>query len=143
MLYGDGALRNGGRWNSPGRRVVYLAASLALASLELLVHLRETDVLKGYRKLPVGIPEHLVKTADLRALPADWARTSLHPVNQRIGDRWLDSLESAVLVVPSAVVIGEVNYLVNPAQPDFVRLEPGEITDYRYDARIPKASGGR
>ena len=143
MLSGKGALWHSGRWHSPGRRVVYLAASLALASLELLVHLRETDVLKGYRKLPVGIPDHLVKAADLRALPANWARTSLHPVNQRIGDRWLDSLESAVLVVPSAVVIGEVNYIVNPAHPDFVLLEPGEITDYRYDPRILKTSAGR
>ncbi|MCY3704923.1 MAG: RES family NAD+ phosphorylase [Gammaproteobacteria bacterium] len=143
MLSGDGTLRNGGRWNSPGQRVVYLAASLALASLELLVHLRETDVLKGYRKLPVGIPEHLVKAADVRALPTDWARTSLHPATQRTGDRWLASLESAVLVVPSAVVIGEVNYIVNPAHPDFALLEPGEITDYRYDPRILKTSAGR
>ena len=143
MLSGDGTLRNGGRWNSPRRRVVYLAGSLALASLELLVHLRETDVLKAYRKLSVGIPGHLVKAVDRRQLPADWARTSLHPATQRIGDRWLDSLESAVLAVPSAVVIGEVNYIVNPAHPDFARLEPGEITDYRYDPRILKTSAGR
>ena len=143
MLSGKGALRYGGRWHSPGRRVVYLSASLALASLELLVHLRETDVLRAYRKLSVGTPERLVKAADVRALPADWARTSLHPVTQQIGDRWLDSLASVVLAVPSAVVIGEVNYIVNPAHPDFARLEPGEITDYCYDPRIVKASGGR
>ena len=143
MLAGEGALRYGGRWHSPGRRVVYLAGSLALASLELLVHLRESDVLKAYRKLPVGIPEHLVKALDRRDLPADWARTSLHPATQRIGDRWLDSLESAVLAVPSAVVIDEVNYIVNPVHPDFARLEPGGITGYRYDPRILKTSGTR
>ena len=143
MLAGEGALRYGGRWHSPGRRVVYLAGSLALASLELLVHLRESDVLKAYRKLPVGIPEHLVEALDRRDLPSDWARPSLNPANQRTGDRWLDSRESAVLAVPSAVVIGEVNYIVNPAHPDFARLEPGEITDYRYDSRILKTSGWR
>lgn len=143
MLAGQGALRYGGRWHSPGRRVVYLAGSLALASLELLVHLREIDVLKAYRKLSVGIPEHLVKALDRRDLPADWARPSLNPANQRTGDRWLDSLESAVLMVPSAVVIGEENYIVNPAHPDFARLEPGEITDYHYDHRILKTAGRR
>lgn len=143
MLSGKGTLRNGGRWSSPGRRVVYLAGSLALASLELLVHLHVSDVLNAYRKLSIGIPSELIQAVDRRQLPADWARTSLHPATQRIGDRWLDSLESAVLVVPSAVVIGEVNYLVNPAHPDFARLEPGEITDYRYDPRILKTSAGR
>ena len=143
MLSGDGALRYGGRWNSPGRRAVYLAGSLALASLELLVHLRVPDVLRAYRKLCVGIPPNLVKAVDRRELPADWAHTSLHPATQRIGDDWLDSLESAVLAVPSAVVIDEVNYIVNPGHPGFCRLEPGEITDYRYDPRILKTSGRR
>ena len=133
MLSGKGALRHYGRWHSAGRRVVYLAGSLALASLELLVHLHVSGVLNAYRKLSVGIPPDLVQAVDRRRLPADWARTSLHPATHRIGDRWLDSRESAVLEVPSAVVIGEVNYIVNPAHPDFARLEPGEITDYRYD----------
>ena len=143
MLSGKGALLHGARWNSPGRRAVYLGSSLALASMELLVRLKHPEVLQAYRKLRVGIPPDLVKAVDRKQLPADWARTSLHPATQRIGDRWLDSLESAVLAVPSAVVVGEVNYIVNPAHPDFARLEPGEITDYRYDPRILKASGGR
>ena len=143
MLSGKGALRYGGRWNSPGRRAVYLGGSLALASLELLVYLGVDDVLKPYRKLPVVIPGDLIKIVDPQDLPADWTRTGLHPVTQRIGDQWLESLESAVLCVPSAVVIGEVNYIVNPAHPDFARLEPGEITDYRYDPRILKTSGRR
>ena len=138
MLSGEGALRYGGRWNSPGRTAVYLGGSLALASLELLVHLTVSDVLKAYRKLPVGIPEDLVKVLNPRDLPAGWARAGLHPVTQGIGDGWLDSLESAVLAVPSAVVIGEVNYIVNPGHPDLPGLEPGAITDYRYDSRILK-----
>lgn len=143
MLSGDGALRYGGRWHSPERRAVCLAGSLALASLELLVHLRVTDVLEAYRKLSVGIPEHLVKALNRQDLPVDWARPSLHPAIQGIGNRWLDSFESAVLAVPSAVVIGEINYIVNPGHPDFCRLQPGEITDYNYDPRILKTSGRR
>ncbi len=83
------------------------------------------------------------RRVDPRDLPADRARTGLHPVTQRIGDQWLESLESAVLCVPSAVVIGEVNYVVNPAHPDFARLEPGEIMEYRYDPGILKTSGRR
>ncbi len=34
-LDGEGARRVGGRWNSPGRAVVYMAQSVALAVLDL------------------------------------------------------------------------------------------------------------
>lgn len=36
---GEGALRHGGRWNSPGVRVIYTSATVSLAALETLVHL--------------------------------------------------------------------------------------------------------
>ena len=140
MLSGVGALRHGGRWNSPGRRAVYLGGSLALASVELLVHLRAPDVLRQYRKLPVGIPEELIQRLDVRDLPRESAAPALHARTQAVGDRWLESEESAVLRVPSAVVPGEVNYVANPRHPDFDRIEPGTITGFRYDLRVLKDS---
>ena len=138
MLSGEGALRFGGRWNSPGRRAVYLGGSLALASLELLVHLRVPDVLRTYRKLRVWIPAGLVSAVDEADLPEGWAAPGLHPVTQGIGDRWLESGESAVLRVPGAVVAGEVNHVVNPAHPDIARIEAGGIEDFRFDSRVVK-----
>ena len=36
---GTGARRFGGRWNSPGVPMVYASSSLALAAIELFVHL--------------------------------------------------------------------------------------------------------
>jgi len=47
-LSGEGAHLYRGRWNSPGRPIVYLATSRALAALELLVRLTRT----GSRRLP-------------------------------------------------------------------------------------------
>lgn len=138
-LFGEGALQYGGRWNSPGRRAVYLSGNLALASLELLVHVRTPDVLARYRKLPVGIPEDLINVIGVCDLPVDWVAPSLHSATRKIGDRWIDSLASAVLRVPSAVVVGEVNYIANPVHPDFARLQPGTITDYRFDSRVLKS----
>ena len=88
MLSGDGARRYGGRWNSPGRRVVYLGGSLALASMELLVHLKAPAVLATYRKLRVRIPRALVSVVSECDLPADWDAPRMHPATQEIGDRW-------------------------------------------------------
>ncbi|MDE2874494.1 MAG: RES family NAD+ phosphorylase [Gemmatimonadota bacterium] len=139
MLSGEGAFRFGGRWNSPGRRAVYLGGSLALASMELLVHLRMPEVLKTYRKLRVRIPEGVISALDEQGLPDGWAMPGLHPVTQDIGDRWLASRESAVLRVPSAVVAGETNYLLDPTHPDFAKVEAGGIEDFRFDSRIVKS----
>ena len=138
MLSGEGALRFGGRWNSPGRRAVYLGGSLALASMELLVHLRVPEVLRTYRKLRVRIPEGVIRAVDECGLPDGWAKPGLHPVTQEIGDQWLASRESAVLRVPSAVVAGEVNYVLDPTHPGFAEVEAGGIEDYRFDSRIVK-----
>jgi RES domain-containing protein len=43
---------------------------------------------------------------------------------------------SAVLSVPSAVVPAERNYLLNPAHPDFERIEMGEPRPFRFDQRL-------
>lgn len=102
---------------------MYLGGSLALASMELLVHLRMPEVLKTYRKLRVRIPEGVISALDEQGLPDGWAMPGLHPVTQDIGDRWLVSRESAVLRVPSAVVAGEANYLLDPTHPDFAKVE--------------------
>ena len=126
-------LLHGGRWNSPGRRAVYLGGSLALASLELLVHLEAPDVLRRYRRLRVLIPETLIAEVAPGDLPDGWDRPDLHPATQTVGDRWLESLESVVLRVPSAVVVGEGNYVANRVHPGFAELEPGSIADFRYD----------
>ena len=47
-LDGEGARRVGGRWNSAGRAVVYMAESIALAVLENLVHMSRQDFPTGY-----------------------------------------------------------------------------------------------
>jgi RES domain-containing protein len=46
-LDGLGAKSVGGRWNSPGRAVVYMAESISLAVLENLVHMARVDFPTG------------------------------------------------------------------------------------------------
>ena len=137
-MTGEGARRYGGRWNSVGRAVVYLGDSLALAGMELLVHLRAESVLRTYRKMPVFIPERLVMHVSEDQLPPEWALPSLYPATQEIGDRWIDHAQSAVLQVPSAVVRGETNYIANPEHPDFGAIRTGPISHFRYDPRLAR-----
>ena len=127
MLSGEAARRYGGRWNSPGRPAVYLGDSLALAAMELLVHLESADVLGAYRKMPVYLPERLVMHIEAAELPTGW-ETASRTTTRAIGDRWLAEARSAVLQVPSAVVLGESNFILNPAHPDMRFVQASQFS---------------
>ena len=58
---GEGARLFGGRWNSPGTRMIYTSATLSLAALESLVHL-SPPVLFKYVAIPVEFDESLIET---------------------------------------------------------------------------------
>jgi RES domain-containing protein len=135
---GEGARLFGGRWNSPGLQVVYLAESLSLAALEVLVHLHDTTPLPAYSAIPVHFDARLMKTLRRSELPTDW-RASPPPASLRaIGDAWVRAGKSAVLAVPSAVVESERIFLVNPAHPGFRRIRIGRPQPFAMDARLIK-----
>lgn len=133
---GEGARRAGGRFNSPGRPVVYTSESLALAELEILVNLPTDRLLSSYVGFRAEIPEAHVATLDRDELPEGW-RTSPAPEPVRaIGDRWLRSEGSLALRVPSAVVPAEDNVLINPRHPAFGEVETEGPFDPEIDDRL-------
>ena len=138
MLSGRGAFLNGGRWNSPGVAMVYLAGSRSLAALELLVHLNRTDILKTYKEQSVSFSESLVTHIAVDDLPSNWSKASMAPVVQQIGDAWARENVSLVLQVPSVVVSGEYNYLINPEHDDFHKMCVGKIARFKFDCRLKK-----
>lgn len=135
-LDGEGACRFDGRWNLSGTRMVYTAESLSLATLEILVNLDAPDTLDQYISLPLEFDEGLCKAVDFGALPEDWAADPAPLATQRLGSAWAAAGESAALVVPSAVVHNEHNFLLNPKHPDFARIRPGRAADFRLDPRL-------
>lgn len=134
MLSGEGAFRYGGRWNSPGSRVIYLAESLSLAAYELLVHVPD-QVIAPYKRIRVDVPEELILNLDESVLPDDW-REPGNPDLIAIGDNWIASEQSLGLSVPSALVPGERNVILLRDHPDFEAVRVGEIEDFRYDPRL-------
>lgn len=134
---GHGAREYGGRWNSPGRAVVYLSGSIALAALEVLVHTTErAGLLEAFVSIEVEFEEELLQVLDAGSLPAGWNSFPEPASTKRIGDAWIDSRSSALLAVPSAVVPQEANLLLNPLHPDFTRVVRGEPQAFVFDLRI-------
>jgi RES domain-containing protein len=142
---GEGAILYAGRWHHPGTPVVYCSESRALAALEQLVHLHRNRLPPHFVCFGVEIPDPLaISEVLVENLPAEWRRQP-GPLELRdIGTRWARSSETAVLKVPSAVVPGEHNFLLNPRHPDFGRLAIGEVEPFESDERfVEPGPGGR
>lgn len=142
-LSGDGALRNGGRWNRPGRALVYAASSISLACLETIVHFGvETLPLNRYL-VEIELPDDLV-TGAVRfdaAANVGWDAVPPGMVSLDAGDSRITSNASALMLVPSVIVPEEWNYLINPTHPDAARVHARKLRRWTYDARFRPASG--
>lgn len=133
---GEGARLFGGRWNSEGVPVVYLASSRSLALLELLVHLHEAGPLSSYLQLSIELPEAEVETLDPLVLPDDWRASPPPAALKAIGDRWVRERRSLALAVPSAIVPQETIFLLNPALPRARTLPVSKPEPVLLDARL-------
>jgi RES domain-containing protein len=120
---GRGAYLAGGRWNSPGHEAVYCAGSLSLGILEILAHLTPKTRANPRVYFAVTLAEHAVEVLLRDTLPASFGSETDPAITQRLGDAWLRSCSSVTLQVPSAIVPGEFNFILNPKHPDY----PGAV----------------
>ena len=126
-LSGDGARLYGGRWNSPGRAVVYAAEAAALAVLEVRVHLDLDWSLLPADYVLMAIELDSLTIESLAEMPDD-------PVG--FGDAWLESRRSAVLAVPSILVPESRNLLLNVAHPESSKATIASIRPFAFDERL-------
>lgn len=133
---GQGARRDGGRWNSPGVAMAYASATPSLATLELLVNIPRSLRLPRYTLVTCHFPEAIVDEISSARLPPTWRDFPPPGALQKIGDAWIHSRTSAVLRVPSAVIDLEFNYLLNPDHSDFRSVEIGDSRAFTLDFRL-------
>jgi RES domain-containing protein len=132
---GEGAAKSGGRWNSRGVAVIYASNSRALAALETLVHLTP-PVLFEYRIFRIEFDEGLVERPEIFALPKDWRAEPPPPSTKMIGDAWARESRSVAIAFPSVIIPDEINYVLNPAHPDFKRIVIGPPVEFSFDRRL-------
>ena len=138
-LAGDGALRASGRWHTRGRRIVYCAQTPAAALLEVLVHfeIEIRDLPARYRLLKIESPDDIeVEHVSLDQLPTNWAEKT--DVTRAIGDTWLASGRTPLLMVPSAIVPETLNVLLNPSHPAARHILIAQASEHVIDPRFLK-----
>jgi len=138
-LSGIGAGTYGGRWNPKGINIVYTSSSIALASLEYLVHnfhlLSTADICLA--KIKIGRPSPILEYP-AKELPLNWnLQIRQQYTTQCIGKEFYLEGNDYILKVPSAVVSGEFNLLLNPLHINHSKTKVAEVIDpFVFDQRI-------
>ena len=136
-LSGEGASRSGNRWNSKGTALIYCADSRALAMAEVAVHLSLGLLPKDYEMVELEIPGDVsLRSLAPANLPVGWNSFPHLLQTQRIGDEFVVAAECCVLQVPSAVVPGDFNYLLNPMHRDFAQIQLISRVVFPFDPRF-------
>ena len=132
---GEGAATFGGRWNSPGRRVIYAAGSYAGAMLEVLAHTNIGRIPQTQSWIEIMIGSS-VKIEELKESNVRGWDAADHCSSRDYGDRWYDEGRTAVLIVPSVLARPDRNFAINQQHPDFVKIRATVPKPVHWDDRL-------
>jgi RES domain-containing protein len=104
--------------------MVYTSSSLALALLEILVHVKRNQ-LPDYVWVTAEVPDALIEI--LEETPSDPAE---------YGTAWLERRRGTVALAVPSVIIPAVNILLNPGHSDFVQIRWTEPIVLKLDPRL-------
>ncbi len=137
---GIGNQKVGSRWVPPGLLAVYTSEHASTTVLENLVHMDPIHFGHRYVLIGADIPDQArTESVDIASLPGKWQELYEDPGLQQIGEDWIRRMETAFLLVPTAVVPQERNIIINPLHPDFhsIVFHPQQL--FRFDSRLNPA----
>jgi RES domain-containing protein len=134
-LSGNGARLYGGRWNTEGKPMVYLASSRSLAVLESLAHIVATNIPDDFVLLSIEAPGDFLEVPE-NVLPDNWNEYPEQHILKQIGNSFLQRNEHLLLKVPSALVPEEFNYLMNPLHPKAAKVKVINKAPFNFDERL-------
>lgn len=114
-----------------------MSENRSLAVLEILVHLSTLIPDRFVLGMADISADTSLEVLDESRLPASWSTLDARDQEptRRIGDQWAVAQRSAILSVPS-VILGERNYVLNPAHPDFRRIAFADPVPFQFDTRL-------
>lgn len=138
---GEGSYQYGGRWSSSGTRLSYASEHESLAMLEYFVHLEASDPPPDLVLAIADVPDDLPrKRIEIGKLTPNWRETPAPAELARFGDGFVQSGKCCLLIVPSALVPSENNWLINPLHDEFRKIKIQETEALIYDSRLSARS---
>ena len=90
-----------------------------------------------YKIISINIPDSInILILPKNKLPDDWNTIPHSRSTQNIGDNFIRQNKSAVIKVPSAVVPGDFNYLINTDHDDLKEITIVNIESFMFDSRL-------
>lgn len=137
LFDGTGSMQHGGRWNSPGFRAVYCASSLAVAQLEMLIHVGRTTPPTNHAWISIDVPDDVtIMVMERHGLPPGWDHPTAKDVSQSVGDAWFAAKTTAILRVPSVAAAEDHIWVINQDHPDFARMSASLPSPLVWDTRL-------
>ncbi len=137
-LSGAGGVYGSGRWHNKGQPILYTASSRSLAALERFVH-ESALAMPKLKMLTIWIPDNLtIARYNERQLPQGWDLLPDSEVSRNFGSQWLLMGKEAGLQIPSAIIKGEFNLILNPLHSEARSIKTVDEVDFYYDARLQK-----
>ncbi|MEP6615426.1 MAG: RES family NAD+ phosphorylase [Ginsengibacter sp.] len=134
-ISGNGAALYGARWNSTGKRMLYVSEFISLCILESLVHFDRTFIPGEQYLIYISIPDSKnIQSVDAGRIKKDWRENA--ELTRWMGDQFIQANESIALKVPSAVVEQEYNFIINPLHPDFKKIKIIQTELLHLDKRL-------
>lgn len=134
-LTGLGAKKYGGRWNPAGSPALYTSEHLSLAVLEKFVHAQGINELKDLARLALMLPANsTLYRLETSKLNKDWKTDVAY--TQWLGQQLLADGSYLGFWVPSVVVAGEWNLVLNPAANGFAKLQMVVQESFMLDSRL-------
>jgi len=104
---------------------------------EVGVHLTAATVPDDYMMVTIDIPDDLeIQQVLAASLPDGWNVFPYSTATQSIGDDFILNNRVPVLKVPSAVVQGDFNLLLNPYHPAFKEITIEQTERFPFDSKM-------
>ena len=135
-LSGGAAANHPGRWNDDKEPVVYAAPTIAMAVLETAAHVDDSGLPLNRYLVEIDVPEgvwHQREEIGIAKLPLTWAAIPAGRASVKVGSKWLASLKSPILMMPSVIVPEEWIALINPKHSEASRIKAKVVRLFEYN----------
>ncbi len=129
-LTGEGARLNGGRWNHKLTPCIYCSESRALAVLEYTVNVNIDDIPGALNITTFEIPDFGILKLKESDLPGNWKEVPAPSSTKDFGTSLLKAELKSVIKIPSCVIQGEFNFILNPAHLESKDFKIKDIRDF-------------
>ena len=137
-LTGEGARLNGGRWNHKLTPCIYTSENRSLALLEYTVNVSIDEIPRTLSFTTFEITGAGIHELKETELPGNWKEVPAPSSTKDFGTALLNTMQAAVIKIPSIVISKEFNYILNPLHADSKKFKIVDIQDFVFDVRIKR-----